>query len=58
MTDAAAPDGRQLGRLLDPDNTASPVWADTAYRSAANVALLARRGLTSTNMHMESHELA
>jgi IS5 family transposase len=36
---------RQLGRLLDPDNTASGVWADTAYRSAANVALLARRGL-------------
>jgi IS5 family transposase len=45
VTDAAAPDGRQLGRLLDPDNTASPVWADTAYRSAANAALLGRRGL-------------
>ena len=45
VTDAAAPDGRQLGRLLDPANTASPVWADAAYRSAANVALLARRGL-------------
>ncbi len=45
VTHAAAHDGRQLGRLLDPDNTASPVWADTAYRSAANIALLARRGL-------------
>ncbi len=45
VTDAATHDGGQLGRLLDPDNTASPVWADTAYRSAANVALLARRGL-------------
>jgi transposase, IS5 family len=45
VTDAAAHDGRQLGRLLDPDNTASTVWADTAYRSAANVALLTRRGL-------------
>jgi IS5 family transposase len=44
VTAAAAHDGRQLGRLLDPKNTASPVWADTAYRSA-NVALLARRGL-------------
>ena len=32
-------------RLLDPGNTASAVWADTAYRSAANLALLARRGL-------------
>jgi transposase, IS5 family len=45
VTDAAAHDGRQLGQLLDHGNTASPVWADTAYRSAANVALLARRGL-------------
>ena len=45
VTDAAAHDGRQLGKLLDPHNTASPVWADSAYRSAANVALLARRGL-------------
>jgi transposase, IS5 family len=45
VTNAATHDGRQLGRLLDPDNTASPVWADTAYRSAANIALLARRGL-------------
>jgi transposase, IS5 family len=45
VTDAGAHDGGQLGRLLDPDNTASPVWTDTAYRSAANVALLARRGL-------------
>jgi transposase, IS5 family len=45
VTDAAAHDGRQLSRLLDPDNTASGVWADTAYRSATNVALLARRGL-------------
>jgi IS5 family transposase len=45
VTDAATHDGRQLGGLLDPGNTASSVWADTAYRSAANVALLARRGL-------------
>jgi transposase, IS5 family len=45
VTDAAAHDGRQLSQLLDPANTASGVWADTAYRSAANVALLARRGL-------------
>jgi IS5 family transposase len=45
VTAAAAHDGRQLGQLLDRPNTASPVWADSAYRSAANVALLARRGL-------------
>ena len=45
VTDAAAHDGQQLGQLRDPANTASSVWADTAYRSAANVGLLARRGL-------------
>jgi transposase, IS5 family len=47
VTDAAAPDGRQLGKLLDPENTARSVWADTAYRSAANLSLLARRGLAA-----------
>ena len=31
--------------MLDPDNLASGVWADTAYRSAANLKLLDRRGL-------------
>jgi transposase, IS5 family len=30
--------------VLDRDNTASDVWADTAYRSAANLALLERCG--------------
>ncbi len=44
VTHAAAHDGGQLGCLLDPDNTAGGVWADTAYRSAANLELLARRG--------------
>jgi hypothetical protein len=29
--------------VLDHDNTASDVWADTAYRSAINLALLERR---------------
>jgi transposase, IS5 family len=45
VTHAAAHDGGQLGALLDRDNTASDVWADTAYRSAASLALLERRGL-------------
>jgi transposase, IS5 family len=45
ITHAAAHDGGQLGALLDPDNTAGGVWADTAYRSAANLDLLDRRGL-------------
>ncbi len=45
VTHAAAHDGGQLEGLLDPDNMASGVWADAAYRSAANLALLERRGL-------------
>jgi IS5 family transposase len=45
VTHAAAHDGGQLAALLDRDNLASGVWADTAYRSAANLALLDRRGL-------------
>lgn len=44
-TDAAAHDGAQLGALLDPGNTASAVWADTAYRSAANTEMLEKGGL-------------
>ena len=47
VTHAAAHDGGQLERLLDADNTASGVWADTAYRSAANLALLARRSMVA-----------
>jgi transposase, IS5 family len=45
VTPAAAYDGGQLGAVLDRDNTASDVWADTAYSSAANLALIERRGL-------------
>ncbi len=47
VTHAAAHDGGQLGAVLDPANTASQVWADTAYRSKANLALLERRGLAA-----------
>jgi transposase, IS5 family len=45
VTHGAAYDGGQLGAVLDRDNTASGVRADTAYRSAANLELLNRRGL-------------
>jgi transposase, IS5 family len=45
VIDAAAYDGRQLGKLLDPENTARSVWADTAYRSKANLSPLAHGGL-------------
>jgi IS5 family transposase len=45
ITHAARHDGSQLGVLLDGQNTASAVWADSAYRSRANLALLDMRGL-------------
>ena len=44
---AAAHDGARLEEVLDGDNTASDVWADTAYRSAKNETMLASRGLVS-----------
>lgn len=46
-TDASRHDGAQLPALLDPNNTASDVWADTAYRSQANEAHLEEKGLRS-----------
>jgi IS5 family transposase len=48
VTDAAAQDGARLREgLIDPTNTASDVWADTAYRSQANEDFLADLGNTS-----------
>jgi IS5 family transposase len=46
-TRAACYDGAQLPDLIDKQNTASDVWADTAYRSAKNEEHLARNGLRS-----------
>jgi IS5 family transposase len=47
-TDAAAHDGARLREeLLDPNNTASWVWADTAYRSAENEQYLEAAGRVS-----------
>jgi IS5 family transposase len=47
-TDAATYEGRQLREgLLDKTNTASGVWADTAYRSAANEAFIEKNGFVS-----------
>jgi IS5 family transposase len=46
-THAAAHDGARLEDVLDRSNTASDVWADTAYRSAKNEEMLARRGFVS-----------
>jgi IS5 family transposase len=47
VTNAAAHDSRPFEGLLDPNNTASKVWADTAYRSARNEAAMAKRGRIS-----------
>jgi IS5 family transposase len=48
VTDAAAHDGARLREgLIDPNNTASDVWADSAYRSAENERFLARIGKVS-----------
>src|ERR1700726_1391090 len=47
-TDAAAYEGRRLrDGLLDKTNTASSVWADTAYRSAANEEFIRKNGFVS-----------
>jgi IS5 family transposase len=51
-TDAAAHDGARLREgLIDTANTASGVWADTAYRSAANEAFLEKAGKASHIHH-------
>ncbi len=47
VTDAARHDGALLAELIDTNNTASEVWADTAYRSKANEKFLAGRLLRS-----------
>lgn len=47
VTSAADADGRQLRRLVSKDNTASDVWADSAYRSRSNEKWLARNMMTS-----------
>lgn len=47
-THAAAHDGARLREgLIDPNNTASAVWADSAYRSKANEAFLEKIGKVS-----------
>lgn len=52
VTDAAAHDGARLREgLIDPRNTASDVWADSAYRSAENERFLARHGKVSRIHH-------
>jgi IS5 family transposase len=47
VTSAAAPDGRQLRRVVSRENTGSEVWADSAYRSRRNEKWLADAMLAS-----------
>jgi IS5 family transposase len=47
VTSAARHDGAVLREIVTCQNTASDVWADTAYRSKVNEEWLAARGLTS-----------
>ena len=47
VTSAAASDGREMKHVIDKTNTASDVWADSAYRSKENEAWLERNMLTS-----------
>jgi IS5 family transposase len=55
-TDAAASDGARLREgLLDKTNTASTVWADTAYRSKANEELMEKEGFVSKVHRKKPH---
>ncbi len=47
VTSASEADGRQLKRVITRDNTASDVWADSAYRSKKNEKWLSANMLVS-----------
>jgi len=54
VTDASVHDSQALNDVLDDDNTASDVWADSAYRSAEIEGKLEERGLKS-RIHRKAH---
>ncbi len=54
VTDASVHDCRVMDDVLDADNTASGVWADSAYRSAESEAKLEEKGLNS-RIHRKGH---
>jgi IS5 family transposase len=54
VTDAAVHDIQAVEGILDPNNTASGVWADSAYRSAEIEAKLTEKGLKS-QIHRKGH---
>ena len=54
VTDASVHDSQALDDILDETNTASDLWADSAYRSAETEEKLAGRGLRS-RIHRKAH---
>lgn len=54
VTDASVHDSQVVDDILDDDNTAADVWADSAYRSAEIEKILADRGLKS-RIHRKAH---
>ncbi len=54
VTDAAVHDSQVIDDILDPNNTASDVWADSAYRSAEIEEKLSEKGLKS-RIHRNGH---
>lgn len=55
VTSAAAPEGRELRKLLSDDNTSQEVWADTAYRSQSNEKWLAKNDFKSRIHRRKPH---
>jgi IS5 family transposase len=54
VTTASVHDSQALEAVLDADNTASDVWADSAYRSAEIETMLKGKSLTS-RIHYKGH---
>ena len=54
VTNAAVHDSQVVDDVLDDDNTATDVWADSAYRSAEMEKKLKERGLKS-RIHRKAH---
>ena len=54
VTDAAVHDSQVVDDILDPKNTASGVWADSAYRTAEIEEKLKENGLKS-RIHRKAH---
>lgn len=54
VTDASVHDSQVVEPIIDEDNTASGVWADSAYRSEEIETMLKEKGLNS-HIHRKAH---